>query len=153
MLKDYCGKIYSIDNINELPNPIPEGILYFVNDTKEIIGNMGNGFTRFSNTLINKPNLWLPNIEYDFGDNVYGKRITGSYNSTSTTLTTVVDNIAVINSIIDQGGTSRVSNKFFPIGGYSDFYLEFVAYSDNILKLEAFWNANFSYNAWVKYMK
>jgi hypothetical protein len=47
MTREQCGRIISVDDITELPDPIEVGKLYFVESTKEIMGDLGNGVIKY----------------------------------------------------------------------------------------------------------
>jgi hypothetical protein len=57
---------------------------------------------------MNKPNLWQPGIEYDFGDGVYGRRYTG----------TITANAGVRNELVLESNTTFESYRILNKGGY-----------------------------------
>lgn len=118
--------------------------------------------------FINKPNLWEPGKEYDFGDGVYGQRFTGSVTHTAAhTPQDIVLTSTIPDSLISSGGNwKRGSSKWtLPIGQISA-----VAVSDRIYidlsstividskrgLLVIFYNngaQTSTYDIWVKYTK
>lgn len=63
------------------------------------------GFNGYSVAFINKPNLWEPGKEYDFGDGVYGQRFTGSVTHTAAHTSQIVELTSTIpDSLISSGG-------------------------------------------------
>jgi hypothetical protein len=47
MLYTSCGIIGTVDNENELPDPIPENNIFFIKDTKKIVTNIKNGLNEY----------------------------------------------------------------------------------------------------------
>jgi hypothetical protein len=47
MLKSSCGRIYQIDNITELPDPVPESNVYFIKDTGSIVSNINGELNKY----------------------------------------------------------------------------------------------------------
>lgn len=72
------------------------------------------GFNGYSVAFINKPNLWEPGKEYDFGDGVYGQRFTGN-----------MPTIAAGKSwsrIIDYSISNSSNAKIIDTGGYIEMF-------------------------------
>jgi hypothetical protein len=68
-----------------------------------INGELGIG-SNGSKVSINRPDKWNPGIEYDFGDGLYGKRVTGSFVIAANTQTIVELTSFVVSSIVSYGG-------------------------------------------------
>jgi hypothetical protein len=64
-------------------------------------GEIGtNGSSKVS---INRPDLWTANVEYDFGNGLYGQRFTGTITVTKTNLAAVNLNLSA-SKMISSGG-------------------------------------------------
>lgn len=109
---------------------------------------------------INRPDLWKENTEIYFGNGLYGRRCTGTFNAVnSTTLVTLVSNIGSIN-IKNVGGMLKRS-----IVGWYDFSVPFYyegmsasicVNSDGHLTLcekDSGSINNLPYDVWVTYTK
>jgi hypothetical protein len=168
MLNDNCGIILTVDNENEIPANPTIGKLYFAKNTKNIIGNLdGNGTIKYSDSFINRPDLWTPSIEYDFGNGLYGQRFSGGYAITANTYAIIGLTYLPLNSkIIECGGYINQNNNDFQqqLGGsrngpnnanYQTNTLNFDP-DNGVLHLFMYDNTSSSnnlYNVWVKYTK
>jgi hypothetical protein len=76
-----------------------------INDdgTLSISGELGTG-TDGSKVSINRPDKWTPGIEYEFGDGLYGIRITGAFTVNKNTQIIVELTPFVVNGIVSYGG-------------------------------------------------
>lgn len=119
--------------------------------------------------LLNKPNLWVPGTEYDFGDNLYGQRFTGTYSTTQMIDTSILlCNTFETISIIETGGQiqeqSESSTPWYNPIPYafnrgSSGYSQAVPWFDNgnkAIKLQITMpkaQTDAPYDVWVKYTK
>jgi hypothetical protein len=113
--------------------------------------------------LMNKPNLWQPGIEYDFGDGVYGQRFTGTIAAAANTKSTLDISTTLNGSIaypIDMGGwwqfTNTANNKV-PFPHYdTDAYYAAAFFRDVSLRfitLSGGQRTNAPYDIWFLYSK
>jgi hypothetical protein len=78
MINDKCGILISVDSERDLPDPVDPGKLYFVKSSGDIIGDLGNGATKYSDTLFNRPDLWERSEYYNFNNRLIGVRLMGT---------------------------------------------------------------------------
>jgi hypothetical protein len=73
-------------------------------DTGIMAVNGDVGVNGASKVSINRPDLWTPGVEYDFGNGLYGKRATGSIVIAANTQMVTELTSFVVNSIVSYGG-------------------------------------------------
>ncbi len=114
--------------------------------------------------IINYPNLWEPNKEYNFGHGLYGIRITGTVTIEKEKSHNIsFSNIQNLTGIVEQGGWWVIadnSHNKVPVTGHQAagsawFWIEnFDNDRLNFVSLSYQGNrTNASYDAWVKYTK
>jgi hypothetical protein len=94
------------------------------NNTMTTNGEIGvnNG----SQVSINRPDLWTAGVEYDFGNNLYGQRFTGTITADPAARQfTVLISDGGIARVVDSGGwfdtnrTNATDGRYFSIGHYA----------------------------------
>ncbi|MCL2451291.1 collagen-like protein [Candidatus Saccharibacteria bacterium] len=109
-------------------------------------------------------NNWIAGMEYDFGDGLYGQRLTGNITATSGLLSDITLGISNVASIVDYGGsiglgTGSTKRGIIPFGtSDGNVSLEFDSSDKSIHLLTMVNNArdgttNSDYNIWLKYTK
>jgi hypothetical protein len=120
---------------------------------------------------MNYPNQWVAGQEYDFGNGLYGKRITGTITATANTQNNVNIVPAGVTGIVSSGGSIGFGDSGATgqtsLGQYSVSSAGSTAIASDVRRLDATGalnlvsssasartgNANSQYDVWVKYTK
>jgi hypothetical protein len=98
-----------------------------VDDTDKTMSINGEiGVNDTSKVSINRPDLWTVNTEYNFGNNLYGQRFTGTITADPAARPyTVLISGGGVARVVDSGGwfdtnrTKDIEGRYFSIGHYA----------------------------------
>jgi hypothetical protein len=110
--------------------------------------------------LMNKPNLWVPGVEYDFGDGVYGQRYTGTITVDANVRSEIyINDAGNVDTIVSCGGSIEMApNKHkFMVGVYdiNGFSTGMFTYDGKVAieSVSPVIRSGYAYDVWLTYTK
>jgi hypothetical protein len=141
---------------------------------------MGNGLVSYcdnNSALINRPDLWIPSVEYNFGNNLYGQRFTGGISIAAGNISHInlVKNISDLiegtgwwerGPYTNPDGSITYCKYFLSFGsdhynnsvglnrgGFLEFYVNIVSNGVNLRTISLYNRSNAPYQVMIKYKR
>jgi hypothetical protein len=125
-----------------------------VDDTDKTMSTNGEiGANGQNQVSINRPDLWTANVEYNFGNNLYGQRFTGTISADGGV--TYSEKLNASGRPISYGGWFHTTYQFAGIGsdGTNKSLVETDASSMMFNSSASSTRSNAPYDIWVTYKK